>query len=91
MRAEKENHLPSWYGRQSIVLIKVAVGSFFPLNSVSQPVSKMQSDDLLGAGLDIDGWNFLKHEPGRTVADLVREKKDCERIRSIKKRFTMFF
>ncbi len=51
----------------------------------------MQSDDLLGAGLDIDGWNFLKHEPGRTVADLVREKKDCERIRSIKKRFTMFF
>ncbi len=31
----------------------------------------MQGDELLGGGLDIDGWNFLKHEPGRTVNDLV--------------------
>ena len=28
------------------------------------------AEDLLGGGLDIDGWNYLKHEVGRTVADL---------------------
>ncbi len=29
------------------------------------------AEDLLGAGLDIDGWNYLKQEHGRAVADLV--------------------
>ena len=29
------------------------------------------AEDLLGAGLDIDGWSFLKNEPGRTVGDLL--------------------
>ncbi len=62
-----------------IYLNRIKLCFFLCLNSVWQPVSKMQSDDLLGAGLDIDGWNFLKHEPGRTVADLVRGEKDCER------------
>ncbi len=28
------------------------------------------ADDLLGAGLDIDGWNYLKQEPGRSVNEL---------------------
>jgi len=28
------------------------------------------ADELLGAGLDIDGWTFLKQELGRSVADL---------------------
>ena len=28
-------------------------------------------EDLLGGGLDIDGWSYLKTENGRSVADLM--------------------
>ncbi len=28
-------------------------------------------DDLYGAGLDIDGWNYLKHDQSRNVNDLI--------------------
>ena len=28
------------------------------------------AEDLLGGGLDIDGWNFLKTESNRNVAEL---------------------